>query len=311
MGGEEVEEIGLRLREAREAKGLALEAAEDETKIRRKYLEALESGNPAELPGEVYLKGFLRSYGNWLGFDGDSLVEEYKSTSTARRAGNRSAPTIHDAAASQELARKTSASLRANSRRLARDAALTEPIAAPVHVPRLTATPKKVITGRGLLTGVMLGAVVGLISYMGWMVAGKLGTPAPASLTNPPPVAPIPDPPKVIDTPTTPPPQLPDPPKTVMTKGPGDQVHFLIPAGEISLRLEFSDTKRLWMAATVDKVVVYDGFPSDKGTPLDFKGKAMSLRMGHMDGVSLVINGQRFDKPLDRGPYTLVLSITQ
>ncbi len=310
MGGEELEEIGLRLREAREAKGLVLETAEQETKIRRKYLEALESGNPAELPGEVYLKGFLRSYGNWLGFDGDSLVEEYKATSRSRRSVSRTDANLHDVAASQESARRSSASLRANARKAARETEPDSPRPVQAPRPRLPKKPKRAINGRRLLSGTLWVLVVGVISYMGWKVAGQLQIPTPGSVTNPPATAPVADPPKTVDAPVTPPPKLPDPPKTIMTTGPGEQVLFVVPAAEITLRLEFGP-KPLWMAATVDKVVAYDGFPSQTRTPLDFKGKEMSLRMGHMDDVSLVINGQRFDKPLQKGPYTLVFRTTQ
>ncbi|HYG58950.1 MAG TPA: helix-turn-helix domain-containing protein, partial [Symbiobacteriaceae bacterium] len=73
-----MEEIGRRLRAAREARGITLEVTEDETKIRRKYIEALEAGQEAGLPGDAYLKGFLRTYGNYLGLDGTALVDEYK-----------------------------------------------------------------------------------------------------------------------------------------------------------------------------------------------------------------------------------------
>ncbi|HLN64397.1 MAG TPA: helix-turn-helix transcriptional regulator, partial [Symbiobacteriaceae bacterium] len=75
-----MEEIGRRLRAAREARELTLQVVEDETKIRRKYIEALESGRVADLPGDAYVKGFLRTYGNYLGLDGTALVEEYKQS---------------------------------------------------------------------------------------------------------------------------------------------------------------------------------------------------------------------------------------
>ncbi len=75
-----LEEIGRTLREAREAKGLSLEEVQADTKIRRKYLQALEDGREDEFPAEVYLRGFLRSYANYLGLDGLALVEEYRRT---------------------------------------------------------------------------------------------------------------------------------------------------------------------------------------------------------------------------------------
>lgn len=78
MSGE-LKQVGEKLREARENRGLTLAMAEDATKIRKKYLEALEEGRDAELPGEAYTKGFIRTYGNFLGLDGAALVREFKS----------------------------------------------------------------------------------------------------------------------------------------------------------------------------------------------------------------------------------------
>jgi len=73
-----VEEIGEKLRRTRQEKGLTLEEARSVTKIRLRYLQALEAGEFDCIPGEVYAKGFLRSYANFLGLDGQELVEEFK-----------------------------------------------------------------------------------------------------------------------------------------------------------------------------------------------------------------------------------------
>ncbi len=78
--------IGELLRRTREAKGLALAQAQMDTKIRTKYLEALENGNDAGTPGEAYFKGFLRFYGNYLGLDGTALVARYKELKAAQGA---------------------------------------------------------------------------------------------------------------------------------------------------------------------------------------------------------------------------------
>ncbi|HPQ03504.1 MAG TPA: helix-turn-helix domain-containing protein, partial [Bacillota bacterium] len=63
-------EIGVLLREAREASGMSLEEVSEATKIRSKYLEAIEQGDFAVIPGEVYLKGFMRNYADCVGLDG-------------------------------------------------------------------------------------------------------------------------------------------------------------------------------------------------------------------------------------------------
>jgi cytoskeletal protein RodZ len=72
-------EIGNSLREARLRQNLDLTDAELSTKIRSKYLRALEEEQFALLPAQTYVKGFLRTYAEWLGLDGQLYVDEYNS----------------------------------------------------------------------------------------------------------------------------------------------------------------------------------------------------------------------------------------
>ena len=72
-------EIGNSLREARLRQGLDLARVEDETKIRAKYLQALEDERFDVLPAETYVKGFLRTYAEHLGLDGQLYVDEFTS----------------------------------------------------------------------------------------------------------------------------------------------------------------------------------------------------------------------------------------
>jgi cytoskeletal protein RodZ len=67
-----------RLVAARERKGVDLYRAERDTKIRARYLEALEQGEYAELPGAVYTKGFLRNYALYLGLDPEDVIRQWK-----------------------------------------------------------------------------------------------------------------------------------------------------------------------------------------------------------------------------------------
>lgn len=69
--------IGERLRNAREARGLTLAAAETLTRIRAIYLQALEDEHFDRLPASVYARGFLRTYAVALGLDPDELTEAY------------------------------------------------------------------------------------------------------------------------------------------------------------------------------------------------------------------------------------------
>jgi cytoskeletal protein RodZ len=75
---QELHKLGEVLRTAREAKGVDLARVERDTKIRTRYLSALESGDYRELPGSVYTKGFLRNYGAYLGLDAEYLIDLYR-----------------------------------------------------------------------------------------------------------------------------------------------------------------------------------------------------------------------------------------
>jgi helix-turn-helix protein len=70
-------EIGTALRDARARRGLDLAQCETRTRIRAKYLRAMEEERFELLPAAAYVKGFLRSYGEALGLDGQVLVDEY------------------------------------------------------------------------------------------------------------------------------------------------------------------------------------------------------------------------------------------
>ena len=71
--------VGTILREARLAKRLSLADAEKGTRIRSRYLEALERDEYDKTPGEVFMKGMIRNYGNFLGLNGPELVQLYKA----------------------------------------------------------------------------------------------------------------------------------------------------------------------------------------------------------------------------------------
>jgi cytoskeleton protein RodZ len=71
--------IGEELRSAREAQGRTIQEASAATRIRPSYLEAIEGERFDELGGNVYAKGFIRSYAGYLGVDPAPLLEVYRS----------------------------------------------------------------------------------------------------------------------------------------------------------------------------------------------------------------------------------------
>src|SRR3989442_4619225 len=79
--------IGERLREARMRQGRDITEVEAATKIRAKYLRALENDEFSMLPGTTYVKSFLRTYAEYLGLDAHLLVEEFRAQHEPRGEG--------------------------------------------------------------------------------------------------------------------------------------------------------------------------------------------------------------------------------
>ena len=74
-----MESLGNKLRTVREAKGLGYDYISHETNISAKYLEALEREDFSGFPGEPYILGFLKNYGEYLGIDTGELLSLYRS----------------------------------------------------------------------------------------------------------------------------------------------------------------------------------------------------------------------------------------
>jgi transcriptional regulator with XRE-family HTH domain len=77
--------LGEILRETRESRGISLAEAERGTKIRQKYIAALEDDNLAALPGPVYARGFVRNYASYLGLDPQEIIRIFDEQSQPTR----------------------------------------------------------------------------------------------------------------------------------------------------------------------------------------------------------------------------------
>lgn len=78
-------QIGAILTRRRREKGLSLRDVEQATKIRTRYLEGLEREDYSGLPDPIYVQGFLKTYANFLGLDGEQLSRELKDRRAPRR----------------------------------------------------------------------------------------------------------------------------------------------------------------------------------------------------------------------------------
>lgn len=72
--------VGQTLRSEREKKGLSIKEIETAISIRALYINAIEEDDYSVVPGEVYLKGFIRNYSNYLGLNGQQMVDSYRQS---------------------------------------------------------------------------------------------------------------------------------------------------------------------------------------------------------------------------------------
>ncbi|MDC2845812.1 DUF4115 domain-containing protein [Limosilactobacillus mucosae] len=70
-------EVGKKLHDARVAKGLTLDDLQQATKIQKRYLIAIEDEKFDELPGDFYVRAFVKQYADTVGLDGEDLLKEY------------------------------------------------------------------------------------------------------------------------------------------------------------------------------------------------------------------------------------------
>ena len=96
--------IGFELREARERRGWTLHELEERTKIRRRYLEALEQERWSALPSPAHAKAFLRAIATELELDGEALADSFRrraepASATPEHRGRLRAPALAAAAA--------------------------------------------------------------------------------------------------------------------------------------------------------------------------------------------------------------------
>jgi cytoskeleton protein RodZ len=172
-------EIGSTLRDARIRARIDMTEVETRTKIRAKYLRAIENEEWDLLPGPVYAKSFLRTYGDYLGLDSRMLVDEFK-----RRYER---PSDHEATPIASIARDRERDRGPNRPRGPRGPRRPMPPWAPI--------------------GLVLVAIVVALYVIGTNSGGSSKSPTPAGIhtgahrharTKPKTVAPAPKPPTVV-----------------------------------------------------------------------------------------------------------------
>jgi transcriptional regulator with XRE-family HTH domain len=93
-----VSELGKRLKEAREEKGLTLDDLEERTKIQKRYLAGIEQGNYRMIPGKFYVRAFIKQYAEAVGLNPEEIFEQYRNE----------IPSVHEDQLPEQLSRTRS-----------------------------------------------------------------------------------------------------------------------------------------------------------------------------------------------------------
>jgi len=101
-----VTELGQKLKEAREAKGLSIDQLHEITKIQKRHLVAIEEGNYDVLPGAFYARAFIKQYADAVGLNGEELLVEHQST--IPQSEKREVPQVSTGQKTQETMQKSS-----------------------------------------------------------------------------------------------------------------------------------------------------------------------------------------------------------
>ena len=275
-----LQEIGERLRQRREELGLSLRDAQTATKIRWRYLEALEQGDDSVMPGYVYAKGFLRAYAEYLGLDGWELVEAYKQ--------------VHEGQAAEATRRERRS--RPPRARPSRERGPSRRVGGPA----LTLPPRRLPAGRRrsgsfftlmILIVMLAAALIG--GYYLYLAAqeppGREDPETGAGNGAPPETAPVTAPPGDAE----PAPEEPEPPPPapgVTIERAGTTITYRVAAER--LRIDVAVTARCWVRVEADGALVTET-TLQPGQQVTWEaGETLRVRAGYPAGLRLSIAGE-------------------
>ena len=292
----QAEALGQRLREVREAKELTLEQTEQATRIRARFLEALESGDYTGMM-PVQAQGFLRNYARFLGLDLDLLLVELEVEKPRRRRHPPQQSTTAEASNGPSPAQL-----------FITETTIT-PVAEPVTARNRSRRQRRQRTQRGWLWNIMIvllsGAIVVAVILGTTQLFDQLAedetnsevetliTPSPQDSASP-------------DANTTPGESLETAPETniapdetAATSAPDDgslpapESTFVPPAlTGTEVTVDISIVQRTWVRITADGTVAYEGMAQVGDRLLYTAQQSINVRANNAAGLNLTVNNQ-------------------
>ncbi len=255
--------IGNTLRKEREKQKLSIRDIEQGTSIRSVYIEALEKGEYDKLPGEVYAKGFIKNYGNFLNLDGEELVRQFiMEISTVANAPE-------DTPAAENLNSKNTIA--------AKNVGAKYQTQTSTEILNNESDSKKYLAVAAAVLAILLGGII--YNFSGSdeetvTIAQTEVKPVPVETSKVEQVAETPQPPAPEVQQPVNPPAPPTPP----------------PVEGVNLQATFSGD--CWTRVIVDGAVAYEGM-INAGQTFDWKGnQSVNVLLGNAGAAQFVMNGQ-------------------
>ncbi len=268
------------LKAARERNRLTVKDIEQATSIRSTYIEAIEKGDYDKLPGEVYAKGFIKNYANFLKLDGESLVREFISEINPRPINPEEVVTD----ASESLPEVTAAPAFKNS-----GIKITELKSPNVKIRSRREEKSSSSSGGSFIIAatVMIAALAGGAWYL--LTSGVEGTET-ASVN---PQVQVEQQAKDEVTGEVQQVEVPAPVPasgTAQATTPAATAENTAPANDVNVQAVFSD--QCWTRVNVDGAIVYEGMVNP-GQTLNWSGRnSVKVRVGNAGAVTFAKNGQ-------------------
>lgn len=266
-------ELGQMLRDIRESKGISLAEAEEATKIRRKYLQALEDDNYDALPPSVYVRGFLRSYATYLGLNPEEALAAYhdgtQTPASPQEPQIISEPLVPDSPVNWELLAGVLMLMAVGVILVLVYRQYIAPLAAQ------PATPLPTVVEEPVLAPVDTPALAIVDGPTATPTSGVTRTPAP----------PTPAPPTLTATQTS---------RPTATRTP-------LPGRTQELTLSLKVTARSWVRVTLDGAIVFEDTVVPGDEPTWQAQREIVLRTGNAGGVIASVNGRELGALGDSG----------
>ncbi|WP_018133386.1 helix-turn-helix domain-containing protein [Effusibacillus pohliae] len=274
-----MKELGRILQTERERQNLTLDDIQDRTKIRKRYLQAIEEGDLSVLPGLVYARGFIKNYAEQLGLDGQELLREHH---------------LLDESPSPKPGPVTAA-------------AEPQPKSRAADEPRKKFVARSVPEGSRLLPQILMGAaIIGLLGVGYWFLTNRQATPEPAQpqaqqsnqQAQQPGQQPASQPQAPAPTPAE---QKPTGPLKPETKDRSKSV-YKVEGDKIKLQIKTANGKS-WLDITTDGQKQYTQV-ADQGVTLSFEAtQKIVVVTGYSPALTITVNEQPVELEQVNGRY--------